>query len=139
MHIYHAFIINKHFAKIYNQKPAALFKMLDQIHNLASEDLVLGYKILEQIVVPFNSNNINEYIYSRHCSSLAYYKKDNKHIINDLYFKEMSKLKVFNSHVKIVSNISYPTFIDTLKDFDDNILICDFINKDYFWLDKITK
>lgn len=139
MHIFHIFIINDNFAKLYNVKPSSLFKVLNQIYSLSKEDIILGCTLLEQIINPFNQNNVSQYIYSRHCNNLSYYKKDNKHIINDLYFNEVSKLKAYNSHIKIISNISYPSFFDTLKEFDDNILICDFMNKDYFWLDKLNK
>ncbi|MDD2490366.1 MAG: sporulation inhibitor of replication protein SirA [Bacilli bacterium] len=137
MRVYYAFIVNEYFANFYNTKPSALYKIFDQIYNLSNQDVVLGYRIFEQIAIPFNKNNINEYIYSKHCGELSYSRNLNKHIINNLYFDEQTKVTVYNSHIKIKSNINYPTIIDTLREFEDNIFICDFINKDYFWLDQI--
>jgi hypothetical protein len=139
MRIYHAFIVNEYFASFYISKPSSLFKMFEQIYNLSSNDLILGCRIFEQIAIPFNKEILNEYIYNKHCGELSYSRDFNKHIINNLYFDEISKITVYNYHVKIKSNINYPTFIDTLKDFEENIFICDFINKDYFWLDKISR
>jgi hypothetical protein len=139
MRVYYAFIVNEYFASFYNAKPSALYKIFEQIYNLSNNDIVLGYRIFEQIALPFNKNNIGEYIYSKHCGELSYSRNNNKHIINNLYYDEHSKLSIYNSHLKIKSNINYPTFIDTLRDFEENIFICDFVNKDYFWLDKIKK
>ena len=99
----------------------------------------LGYRLFEQIAVSFNKDHVNEYIYSKHCGELSYSRNDNRHVINNLYFDEISKVIVYNSHIKIKSNINYPTFIDTLREFEKNIFVCDFINKDYFWLDKVKK
>jgi hypothetical protein len=70
---------------------------------------------------------------------LSYSRNVNVHTIKNLYFDEISKLTVYNSHIKIKTNINYPTFIDSLRNFEKNIFVCDFINKDYFWLDKIKK
>ena len=139
MRVYYIFIVNDYFASFYNSRPSSLYKIFEQIYNLNNNDIILGYRIFEQIAVPFNKININEYIYNRHCGELSYSKNVNKHMIKNLYFDEISKLSVYNSHLKIKSNINYPTFIDSLRDFEDNIFVCDFINKDYFWLDKIKK
>lgn len=139
MRIYYVFLVNEYFANFYNSKPSSLYKIFEQIYNLDNNDIILGYRIFEQIALPFNKNNINEYIYSRHCGELSYSKNLNKHIINNLYSSEISKLTVYNSHIKIKSNINYPSFINTLREFEANIFVCDFVNKDYFWLDKINE
>jgi hypothetical protein len=139
MRIYHAFHVNEYFANFYKTKPSSLYKIFEQIYNLKNNDIILGYRIFEQIALPFNKNNVNDFIYSKHCGELSYSRDMNRHIINNLYFDEMTKLIVYNSHIKIKSNINYPTFIETLREFNENIFICDFVNKDYFWLDKIKK
>lgn len=139
MRVYYVFIVNDYFASFYNLKPSSLYRIFEQIYNLNNNDIILGYRIFEQIAVPFNKLNVNEYIYNRHSGELSYSRNVNQHIIKNLYFDEISKLTVYNSHLKIKSNINYPTFIDTLRAFEHNIFVCDFINKDYFWLDKVTK
>jgi hypothetical protein len=139
MRIYHAFIVNEYFANFYDTKPSSLYKIFEQVYNLNNNDIILGYRIFQQIAIPFNKNNVNEYIYNKHCGELSYSRNINKHTINNLYFNELTKLTVYNSHLKIKSNINYPTFFDALRDFEDHIFICDFLNKDYFWLDKVKK
>ncbi|MGI6329981.1 MAG: sporulation inhibitor of replication protein SirA [Bacilli bacterium] len=137
MRTYYAFIVNEYFAGFYQSKPSSLYKIFEQIYDLGPNDIVLGYRIFEQLATPFNKDHINEYIYNKHSGELSYSKNQNKHLINNIYFSEISKIIVYNSHLKIKSNINYPTFIETIRDFEENIFICDFINKDYFWLDKI--
>jgi hypothetical protein len=139
MRVYYVFIVNDFFASFYNSKPSSLYKIFEQIYNLNNNDIVLGYRIFEQIAIPFNKNNINQYIYNRHCGELSYSKNINVHMIKNLYFDEISKLTVYNSHLKIKTNVNYPSFIDSLRDFEKNMFICDFINKDYFWLDGIRR
>lgn len=139
MRVYYVFVVNDFFASFYNSKPSSLYKIFEQIYNLNKNDIVLGYRIFEQIAIPFNKTNVNEYIYNRHCMELSYSRNVNVHTIKNLYFDEISKLTVYNSHIKIKTNINYPTFIDSLRNFEKNIFVCDFINKDYFWIDKIKK
>ncbi len=139
MRVYYVFIVNDFFANFYNSKPSSLYKIFEQIYNLGNNDVILGYRIFEQIGIPFDKNNLNEYIYSKHCGEVSYSRTVNKHVINNLYLEELSKATVYNSHIKIKSNLNYPTFIETLREFEENIFVCDFINKDYFWLDKVKK
>ena len=139
MRVYYAFIVNEFFANFYDSKPSALYKIFEQIYYLNNNDVVLGFRIFEQVAVPFNKSLVNEYIYNKHCGELSYSRNENRHVIKNLYFDELSKATIYNSHVKIKSNINYPTFIETLRQFEGNIFICDFVNKDYFWLDKINK
>ena len=46
---------------------------------------------------------------------------------------------ITNSNLKIKSNINNPIFLNDINNFYDNIFVCDFLNKDYFWLDKVIK
>ena len=39
----------------------------------------------------------------------------------------------------IKSSVNYPKFFDNIGNYSDNIFICDFINNDYFWLNKVIK
>ena len=58
-------------------------------------------------------------------------------MIKNIYSDEITLLKVFNSHIKIKSNKNYTPFLNTIKQYNKNIFICDFENKDYFWANKI--
>lgn len=137
MRTYYAFIIKDSLIHFYSKKPYSLYRILEQIYNLKNNDVVLGYRLLEQVTTPFGLKKTNKFIYNRHNNELSYSKNECDHIIKNLYSEEITLLKVFNSHVKIKSNINYSSFFDSIKDYNKNIFICDFENRDYFWVDKI--
>ena len=68
---------------------------------------------------------------------MTYIKKGNNHIINNLYKDEISALKVKNSYILINSNKNYTEFFNVLLIENPNYFVCDFINKDYFFLSNI--
>lgn len=137
MRTYYIFKINNLFSYMYKNKPYKIYKILEEIYHTRSYDMVLTYKLYEQVAVPFHKISLNEYIYYRYQDNDGYMKKNNIHVLsND---KEGSKLVVNNSNLKIKTNINYPDFFLELRKYKDNLFICDFINKDYFWLDKVNK
>ncbi len=137
MRTYYAFIIKDSLIHFYSKKPYSLYRILEQIYNLKSNDVVLGYRLLEQVTTPFGLRKTNQFIYNRYYNELSYSKSELGHIIKNLYSEEITLLKVFNSHVRIKSNINYSSFFDSIKNYNKNIFICDFENRDYFWIDKI--
>ena len=66
-----------------------------------------------------------------------YYQKNNVHIISS--GDEYTKLMVSSYCLKLKTNLNYPTFFSNIKNYSDNIFICDFENKDYFWLKSANK
>lgn len=137
MRTYYAFIIKDSLMHFYSKKPYSLYRILEQIYNLKNNDIVLGYRLLEQVTIPFGARKINRFLYNSHYDELSYSKVDNGHIIKNLYSDEITLLKVFNSHIKIKSTSDYSSFFNTIKKYNKNIFICDFVNKDYFWANKI--
>ena len=59
----------------------------------------------------------------------------NKHILNDGV--EKTKLTVYNTYIKIRTNQNLTSFFKVLNK-EKNIFVCDFNNKDYFWLSKVS-
>lgn len=137
MRTYYAFIIKDSLIQFYKKKPYSLYRILEQIYNLKNNDIVLGYRILEQVTTPFGTKNINRFLYNKHYDELSYSKNEYGHIIQNLYSEEITLLRVFNSHVKIKSNVNYSSFFSSINQYNKNIFICDFDNKDYFWANKI--
>lgn len=138
MRTYYAFIIKDSLMHFYSKKPYSLYRILEQIYNLKYNDVVLGYRLLDTVTTPFGTKKMNNYIYKNHNTEISYSKGNNEHIIRNLYSEEVTLLKVFNSHVKIKSNTNYSSFFDSIKDYNKNIFVCDFINRDYFWINKIN-
>ncbi len=134
---YYIFKINKYFSYVYKNKPYKIYKTIEEIYHVKKYDMVLTYKIYEQVAVTFDKTKLNEYLTKTYEVNNFYYKHNNTHVYSNEY--EYTKLVVTNSNLKIKSNISNPIFFKDINNLYDDIFICDFINKDYFWLDKVIK
>lgn len=137
MRTYYIFYINNHFCTFYKNNQHIIYEMLDQMYRLNKKDFTLGYRLFEQMCLPFNKNNLDEYIYNSHVEDISYIYKNNLHLINNIYTNELSKLKVKNVYIKLTTNIPLSIFYNTLSKYNSNLFICDFYHEDYFWLDKV--
>lgn len=137
MRVYYLFKVNSYFYYIYKKKPFKMYKMLEEIYHTKNSDVVLTYRMFEQIASPFNKNKVNNYINNCLNNEVFYVRSNNIHLISSNI--EYSKLSVSNSNLKIKTNINYTSFFDILDNYTDNIFVCDFINKDYFWLQNVNK
>lgn len=137
MRVYYVFYINNYFSYVYRNKPYKLYKILEEMYHIKEYDMVLTYKYYEQIAIPFDKQSLNDYVYNRLYNDKTYYKRSNIHMITTSV--ECSKLVISNSNLKIKTNVAYCKFFNIVNEYSDNIFVCDFVNKDYFWLDKIFK
>ena len=138
MRTYYAFIIKDSLMHFYSKKPYSLYKILEQIYRLKNNDIVLGYRLLEQVTEPFGTRKTDKFIYKKHLNELEYSRLDDGHMIKNLYSEEITFLKVFHSHVRIKTNNNYSSFFNSIQEYDENIFICDFENQDFFWINKIN-
>ena len=138
MRTYYAFIIKDSLMHFYSKKPYSLYKILEQIYRLKNNDIVLGYRLLEQVTEPFGTRRTDKFIYKKHLNELEYSRLDDGHMIKNLYSEEITFLKVFHSHVRIKTNNNYSSFFNSIQEYDENIFICDFENQDFFWMNKIN-
>lgn len=138
MRTYYAFIIKDSLMHFYSKKPYSLYKILEQIYRLKNNDIVLGYRLLEQVTEPFGMRKTDKFIYKKHSDELEYSRLDDGHMIKNLYSEEITFLKVFHSHVRIKTNNNYSAFFNSIQEYDENIFVCDFENQDFFWVNKIN-
>jgi len=138
MRTYYAFIIKDSLMHFYMKKPYSLYRILEQIYRLKNNDIVLGYRLLEQVTKPFGTRKADKFLYKRHFDELEYSRLDDGHMIKNLYSEEITFLKVFHSHVRIKTNNNYSAFFNSIQEYDENIFICDFENQDFFWVNKIN-
>lgn len=134
MRVFYVFNIKKYFAYTYKDKPYKLFKILDYIYNNYDYDIELGYRYINQIINNFSKEKINKYLTDNLYNHNNYYKKANIHIICDNF--EYTKLIVENNVIRIKTNQNKPTILKYLQKQEENIFVCDFSNKQYFWLKK---
>lgn len=135
MRTFYIFKINNMFQTFYNDKSSILFKMFNEIYNSEDDDIINNFRLFEKITIPFNKKIFNNYIMLKHRDDLYYKKYENKHIIND--DKELTKMIVNTTHLKIKTNKNLNSFIKDIIDTKENVFVIDFKNKDYFWLNEI--
>ena len=131
MRVFYAFKINSFFYDMYNNNPYKLYKMLQEIHYMNDYDINDVKEKLKQIVNRINKQEINKNIIDKLYTYNDYFNKENTHIICDNH--EYTKLIVEDYLIKIKSNQKYPLILETLT--DENIFVCDFINREYFFVD----
>ena len=135
MRVYYLFKINDSFSKLYYNKTYYLYKMLEQISLSSKNDFIISYRLFEQMAIPYNKADVNSSIYRKFCFDEKYKKTLNKHVLDNKV--EKTKLTVYNTYIKIKTNKNITEFFKVLSN-EENIFVCDFNNKDYFWLSKVT-
>ena len=116
--------------------PYRMYEMLEDIYHVKNYDIKVSSRLYGQMVNRVNKVLMNEYLYNNYCGYADYSNQANSHIISTNY--EYSKLVVANTYLKIKTNRNYSTYFEHLCKYSNKIFVCDFINKDYFWLDKIS-
>ena len=61
MRTYYIFKINKYFSYVYKNKSYKLYKMIEEIYHVNKYDMVLTYKMYEQVALTFSKSEINSY------------------------------------------------------------------------------
>ena len=136
MRTYYIFRINKYFAYIYKKWPYKMYKIIEELYYTKDYNMLTCYKYYQKFAIPFNKLSLNEYIYNLNKKNLDYNRDNNIHTIyNDKY----NKLQINSSCMILKTNDIYSVFLNDLNLHLDNIFICDFKNKDYFWLDSLNK
>ena len=136
MRTYYIFKINKYFAYIYKRWPYKMYKIIEELYYTKDYDMLISYRYYKKFALEFNKLAINEYIYNINKKNKYYYRDNNIHIIKN---EKYNKLTVNNTCLILKTNDIYSVFLNDLNVYLDNIFVCDFKNKDYFWLDSLNK
>ena len=136
MRTHYIFKINKYFAYIYKKWPYKMYKIIEELYYTKDYDMLSSYKYYQRFAIPFNKTSLNEYIYNLNKTNIDYNRDNNIHTIyNDKY----NKLQINNTCMILKTNDIYSIFLNDINIHLDTIFICDFKNKDYFWLDSLNK
>lgn len=136
MRTYFIFKIKKHYATLTKNKPYQIYKTIEDMYYLNQKDLLSPSNIFLQIHDKFNTEILNSIIYNTYKDSYTYSKYKNIHQINDYFKEEQTKMIINNSYIVIKTTKEIPTFFEIISK-NNNLFICDFINKDYFWISNI--
>lgn len=136
MRTFYLFKINKEFITLTRRNPYNLYKTMEDIYNLKSDALDLGYSMFKQIISPFDKEKMNVYFFDSYKENDHYTKYNNNHMLNNFYTDEQSKLVIHKTYLMLKTTKVKPTFFKDLKN-DTGIFVCDFSNRDYFWLQEM--
>ncbi len=135
MRTFYVFKIKKEMTILTKETPYNLYRTIENLYYLDNSYMSVSFKVYSDIFDVFDINYLNSRINNLFKNN-RYYKKDgNVHKINNKYIPEESMLKVYRSHIVLKSNVIKPTFLVNYL-MSDNLFVCDFKNKDYFWLEQ---
>lgn len=135
MRTFYIFNVNKELSILTKDSPYMLFKSFESIYKSKRNDLYIASFLYEQLASSFNQNTINKKISNYYQDSDYYMYRNNSHKYYNKYKDEKIDLEVKHSYIIVNSNT---TKIELLKSLNNlNLFVCDFENKDYFWLDEI--
>ena len=138
MRKYYLFIIKKEFRNVYKLNAQILYFTLENIYQLKNDYFVYGISIYNQLCNVFDTEIVSNYLIKKNKKYIK--KHGNTFYVNDIYAGEKSCLQVNHSCIVLKTHCNLPYIMQIFKWYNDNIFVCDFENKDYFWLsDKVTK
>ena len=135
MRTYYIFNVNKFYKYMYKNNPFKMYKIFEEIYYSRNYDNIKTFRVMEEVSVPFNKIMLNEYIYFEYKLKYGYKRNNNVHILNT---DEKTTLRINNYNIKIETDSNYSIFFDDIKSYNTNLFVCDFDNKEYFWLSKLN-
>ncbi len=136
MRTFYIFKIKDEYAILTKKNPYQLFRMLFYIYHLEKEEVSRGMDLFYKMVDGLNSKEMDITLFKNYCENYFYTKFKNVHQVNNIYKKEESKLTVKKHYLLLESTVVKPIFLNDLKEYT-NLFLCDFENKDYFWLESL--
>lgn len=134
MRTYYIFNVNRYFTYMYKENPFKMYKIFEEIYHSRDYDAVKTYRVFEGIANPYNKIMLSEYINYEYKNKYGYRKENNVHILKT---SENTTLRINNYNIKIETDSNYTDFFKYINNYNDNLFVCDFENKDYFWLYKL--
>lgn len=126
MKTFYLFSINNMFLTKYNKKTISTYKILNNIYKNYDE------KLFNKFTTKINKEKIDIQIYLNHRNDFYYYKKNNKHIIDNA--NEYVEMEINNNFITIKTNKENNTLLNDLINMKEKLFLIDFENKNYFWL-----
>ena len=136
MRTYFIFKIKKHYANLTKERPYQIYKTIEDMYYLPEKELLGPKNLFIQMYEKFNTEKLNDIIYNSYKDLYSYTKYHNTHKIIYYYNNEKTRMIINSSYIVIKSTKETPTFFKNLNK-RNNLFVCDFINKDYFWLSSI--
>ena len=136
MKVYFVFEIKDEFVNLYYENGRILFNILRQIYYLNNREVTYGYSLFRQLTNFLDKSSLDRKIYLDYHKNISYTKMKDKHIINNLYKDEVSKMIIKNAYIMIEIESGNSSFFNVIKKYSNNYFACDFKRGDYFFLTR---
>ena len=133
MNKYYLFIIKKRHIRNFKNKSYVLYKNLEKLYYLNTYDFSYGLNIYKQLCDYISVKLLKDYINSR----IKHTKINNLIKIDSI--KESTYITLKRSCIIIYTNKRKSFLFKIFNIYNNNIFVCDFQNKNYFWLNEYVK
>lgn len=140
MRTFYVFKIKKEISILTKEIPYNLFKTINNLYYLDNYDSYLSFNMYHNLFDKINKNYLDKKIYNNFKNNRHYFynEENDSHEIHNKYLGEDTVLKVYNSYIIIKSNLLKSDILFNYLNIND-LFVCDFKNKDYFWLNELVK
>lgn len=136
MRKFYIFKINKDLAILTRDCPYNIYKNMEQIKKYNKKELDFCYNIYDQLIECIPKDSFNKVIAKKYKENVYYQKNYNVHHIFNKYRPEETILTINNSYILLETNYIKPSFLKELA-FDKDLFVCDFDNRDFFWIEEL--
>ena len=138
MRTFYIFKIKRELTILTKETPYNLYHTIENLYYIDSYNMNAYEKIYHDLFDYFDPNYLNKRINNLFKNNKYYRYENDRHIIDNKYLPEESILKVYKSHILLKSNVINPTLLINYL-MSDNLFVCDFKNRDYFWLNEFVR
>ena len=134
MREYYLFHIKQDVYELYRNDGYMLYQTLENIYKLKAKNLNYGISLYKQLCIPFNLQILKNYLYKKYDNHVK--KIGDIYLLVNNYICEETLVKLGPSRIYIKSNVNLPRILKVFEFYNQKIFICDFKNRDFFWLTK---
>ncbi len=134
MRRFYIFKINPSMALLWKKNPYELFHTLEVIYYHGFEGVNISLAGENSIIRPICLKDIDVSLFKDYKNNYFYMKYKNVHSMHDVYRKEDTILSLHKNYIRLDTNVIKPCFFKNLVNLS-YLFVCDFEEKDYFWLD----
>lgn len=132
MRKYYIFMIKDNYYQKYQYSPYLLYKALYYLYKMNKYDLENGIYLYNKFCNIIGKNVILNYIKNK-----FNYKKYSSKILKLESILEKTYIQVNYSCIIILTNVNNPYIFKILNIYNKKLFVCDFQNRDYFFLKEV--
>ena len=107
-----------------------LYDVLEELFYLSTNKFNYGIKIFDDLCLKIDKDKLINNLKNK------YEYQNNQILIEDL---ENTVIKIKKSFILIETSKNAPSVFKYLNELENNLFVCDFSNKDFFWLNEFVR